>query len=58
VPENRKHDFEDLMLGKAYAMIGKVKKKPALSFFGLNDKRLIEISLEKLRETWSTLGGD
>jgi phosphoribosylformylglycinamidine synthase len=58
VPENRKRDFESFMKGSAYALVGDVKKDSILSIYGLDDKKLVSISLEKLRKAWrSTRGG-
>jgi len=56
--EERKKDFEDLMNDNAFSMIGKVKKEPYFSVYGLNDERVIDVSIAELRNAWkSTLGG-
>jgi len=58
VAEKHKQDFEDLMKGNAFSMVGKVKKEPYFCVYGLNDKRIVDISLAELRNAWkSTLGG-
>jgi len=58
VVEKRKQDFEDLMKGNVFSMVGKVKKEPYFSVYGLNDERIVDISLAELRNAWkSTLRG-
>jgi len=58
VAEKRREDFEDLMKGNAFSMVGRVKKEPQFSVYGLNDERLVDISLAELRSAWKgTLGG-
>jgi len=58
VPEKHREDFENLMNGNIYAMIGKVKKSPYLSVYGLSDESIIETNLTELRSRWKhTLGG-
>lgn len=58
VLEKRKQDFEDLMKGNAFSMVGRVKKESYFSVYGLNDERMVDISLAELRNAWkSILGG-
>jgi len=58
VTEKRKKDFEDFMKGKPFSMVGKVKKEPYFSVYGLNNERIVDVSLTELRNAWkSTLGG-
>jgi phosphoribosylformylglycinamidine synthase len=58
VLENKKNEFEGLMPDKAYAIVGHIKREPFLSIHGLDDKKLVDISLEELRKMWkSTMGG-
>jgi phosphoribosylformylglycinamidine synthase II len=58
VPEERRPDFEELMQGNAFSMVGRVKKEPYFSVFGLNDQRIVDVNIAKLRDTWkATLGG-
>jgi len=58
VAEKRKQDFEALMKGNVFSMVGRVKKEPYFSVYGLNDKRVVHISLAELRNAWkSALGG-
>jgi phosphoribosylformylglycinamidine synthase II len=52
VAEADKKDFETLMKGKNYALIGKVTKEPKLLIIGLNGKSAITSSLEILRHSW------
>jgi len=47
-----------LMKGNIFSMVGKVKKEPYFSVYGLNDEKVVDISLAELRNAWkSTLGG-
>jgi len=58
VPKKHREAFENLMNGNIYAMIGKVKKSPYLSVYGLGDERIVETNLTELRSRWKhTLGG-
>ena len=45
-------DFEALMKGKGYALIGKVTKEATLRIQGLNGRVAVEASLDKLRHSW------
>jgi phosphoribosylformylglycinamidine synthase len=58
VVEKRKHDFEALMKGNDFSAVGKVKKEPYFSVYGLDDNRIIDASLAELWDAWKrTLGG-
>jgi phosphoribosylformylglycinamidine synthase len=59
VSEKGKQVFEDLMRGVVFSMIGRVRNDSHFIVYGLNDEKLIDISLTALRRAWkSTLGGD
>jgi hypothetical protein len=46
------------MKGNTFSVVGRVKKEPYFSMYGLNDKRVVDVSLAELRNAWkSTLGG-
>ena len=58
VAEKRKQDFEDLLKGNAFSLIGRVKKEPYFSVCGFNDEKIIDAGLAVLRDAWKhTLGG-
>ena len=58
VAEKRKQDFEDLLKGNAFSLIGRVKKEPYFSVCGFNDEKIIDVNLAVLRDAWKhTLGG-
>ncbi|MFQ5758797.1 MAG: AIR synthase-related protein, partial [Candidatus Bathyarchaeia archaeon] len=58
VSEGHREDFEELMRGKAYSRIGRVRKEEYLSVYGLNERRVVDASLAELREAWKgTLEG-
>jgi phosphoribosylformylglycinamidine synthase len=58
VVEKRQQDFEALMQGNDFSFVGQVKKDPYFSVYGLNDDRIMDASLVKLRDAWKrTLGG-
>jgi phosphoribosylformylglycinamidine synthase II len=58
VLEKRRKEFEELLGISDFSMIGKVKKEPYLSVYGLKDDRIIEANLAELRGSWkNTLGG-
>jgi len=58
VAAKRKQDFEDLMKGNAFSVVGRVKKELYFSVYGLNDEKVVDVSLAELRNAWrSTLGG-
>jgi len=58
VAEKRKQDFEDLMKGNDFSVVGRVKKEPYFSVYGLNDEIIVDKSLTELRDVWKgTLRG-
>ena len=58
VAEKRKQDFEDLLKGNAFSLIGRVKKEPYFSVCGFNDQKIIDAGLAEFRDAWKhTLGG-
>jgi len=52
VPEKRSEDFEALMKKNASSAIGKVKREKRLSIHGVDGKKVVAASLNKLREFW------
>lgn len=52
-PDHRR-DFELLMEGLPYALIGRVKENPTLIVHGLNRKRVVEADVALLKATWKT----
>jgi phosphoribosylformylglycinamidine (FGAM) synthase-like enzyme len=52
VAEVDREDFELLMKGKNYALIGKVTKEQKLIVHGLYGKVVINTTLETLRSNW------
>lgn len=52
VPEKRSGDFEALMKNNANSNIGKVKREKRLSIYGVDGKKVVETSLNILRENW------
>jgi phosphoribosylformylglycinamidine synthase II len=52
VAEADQEDFEYLMKGKNCSLIGKVTKEQKLVIHGLNDKVVVDASLETLRRSW------
>jgi len=58
VEEKYKKDFENMMKGNTFSMVGRVRKEPHFSVYGHNDEEIVDISLADLRKAWkSTLGG-
>ena len=52
VAEADREDFEALMKGKVFALIGKVTKQQRLTIKGLNEKLVVDATLETLRYNW------
>ncbi|MCD6445607.1 phosphoribosylformylglycinamidine synthase subunit PurL [Candidatus Bathyarchaeota archaeon] len=52
VSEKAREEFERLMEGNVYAEIGKVTRENRLFIQGLNDKPVIDISLNDLLKSW------
>jgi len=52
VPEKRSENFEALMKNNANSAIGKVIREKRLSICGVDGKRVVEASLNELRESW------
>jgi len=54
VPEKHREDFERLMSGSVYAAVGRVKREDYLSVFGLDDEKVVDVSLTELRNHWKS----
>ena len=52
VPEKRSEDFEALMKNNANSVLGKVKREKHLSIHRVDGKKVVEASLNKIREFW------
>ncbi len=52
VAEADRENFEDLMKGKVCALIGKVTKQQKLTIKGLNERLVVDTTLEVLRCSW------
>lgn len=58
VQEKRRRDFEALMDGVAFSVVGKVKRGKRLLVYGTDDSTVVDVSLAELRNSWkSTFGG-
>jgi phosphoribosylformylglycinamidine synthase II len=54
VAETDKKEFEKLMFGKCCVQIGTVTKEPKLHVKGLSGKVIVDVPLDKLRQSWKT----
>jgi len=54
VSEKRREDFEDLLKGNSFSLVGRVKKDGYLSVYGINGERVVEASLVELRNRWKS----
>jgi phosphoribosylformylglycinamidine synthase len=52
VKKEKKRDFEDLMKGLPYSLIGEVIKAPVLEIKGLDGKTIIKENIKKLKKVW------
>ena len=52
VSSDRKSEFETIMNGAETTMIGKFNDTKTLEIFGLNGKKVIDTSIQKLKEAW------
>jgi phosphoribosylformylglycinamidine synthase len=58
VQEKRRKDFEALMEGVALSVVGRAKREKCLVVYGIDNRKVVDISLEELRKAWkSTFGG-
>jgi phosphoribosylformylglycinamidine synthase len=58
VQEKRRRDFEALMEGIAFSVVGRVKREKRLIVYGTDDRTVVDVSLAELRNAWkSTFGG-
>ena len=58
VPESRKEEFEEIMRGTVYSLIGRTKKERCFSVYGLRGEKVVEANLNRMMEAWKrTLGG-
>jgi len=54
VSEKRREDFDDLMKGNSFSLVGRVKKNGYVSVYGVNGERVVEASLIELRNRWKS----
>jgi len=58
VPESRKDEFEEIMRGAVYSLIGRTKKERSLSVYGLKETKVVEAELTQMMDAWKrTLEG-
>jgi phosphoribosylformylglycinamidine synthase II len=58
VQEKRRRDFEALMEGVAFSVVGRVKQEKRLRVHGIDDRTVVNADLAELRNAWkSTFGG-
>jgi len=58
VQKKRRRDFEALMEGIAFSVVGKVKREKRLLVYGIDDSTVVDVSLAELRNSWKkTFGG-
>jgi len=58
VPESRKDEFEEIMRGAVYSLIGRTKKERSLSVYGLKGSKVVEAELNRMMDAWKrTLEG-
>jgi len=58
VQEKRRRDFEALMEGVTFSVVGTVKREKRLLVHGIDDSTVVDVSLAELRNAWkSTFGG-
>ena len=55
VQEKRRRDFEALMEGVAFSVVGKVKREKHLLVYGIDDSTVVDVSLAELRNAWKAL---
>lgn len=58
VPENDKEEFEEIMRGTVYSLIGRTKKERSLSVYGLKGPKVIEVELNQMMNAWKRTLGD
>jgi len=54
IPEEVRENFENLMKGTAFSLIGRVKKERSLSVYGLSGNKVIDVGLGKLSRAWKS----
>jgi len=58
VPERFRDEFEALMEGSPFSLIGRVRAEDWFSIYGLDGSRVVDVSVRELRAAWkSTFGG-
>ena len=58
VPQNRKEEFERIMEGAVYSLIGRTKRERSLSVYGLKGMKVVEADLDNMMMAWKrTLEG-
>ena len=57
VPKNRKEEFEEIMKGAVYSLIGRTKKERSLSIYGLEGRKVVEADLTLMMEAWKRTFG-
>jgi len=58
VPKNRKEEFERIMKGVTYSLIGRTKRERSLTVYGLKGEKAVEADLDCMMMAWKrTLEG-
>ncbi|RLI41703.1 hypothetical protein DRO64_07180 [Candidatus Bathyarchaeota archaeon] len=58
VPADRRDEFERIMDGAIYSLIGRTRRERKLLIYGLNGSRIVNADLSRLMYFWKkTLGG-
>jgi phosphoribosylformylglycinamidine synthase len=52
VAPEHKEEFERIMKGTSFAVVGQVKNTQKLEVFGLKRRKIIDVSIEELKEAW------
>jgi phosphoribosylformylglycinamidine synthase len=52
VPQDKRKDFEKLMSGLPYALIGETIAEPTLYIKGLNGKIILSANILELKKAW------
>jgi hypothetical protein len=57
VAEENREDFEKLMEGNIFSVVGIVRKRGTLSVNGIDGEQMVDVRLARLRNAWKRVFG-
>jgi len=58
IPESKREEFEEVMKGTVYSLIGRTKRERAFSIYGLDGTKVVDVELNLMMDAWKRTLGD